>query len=59
MGKSSPSPPPAPNYAAAAQAQGAANEDAARIQPHRNNPNVVGPGGSQQWQTTLGLFSCD
>lgn len=42
-----PSPPPAPDYAAAAQAQGAANVDAARTQGRINNPNVVGPSGTQ------------
>lgn len=42
-----PSPPPAPDYAAAAQAQGAANLDAAVAQGHINNPNTVGPTGSQ------------
>lgn len=43
----SPSPPPAPDYAGAATAQGAANLDAARAQGRINNPNVVGPTGSQ------------
>lgn len=42
-----PSPPPAPDYAAAAQAQGAANVDAARTQGRINNPNVVSPQGTQ------------
>lgn len=44
---SSPSPPPAPDYAAAATAQGAANVDAARTQGRINNPNVIGPYGTQ------------
>lgn len=43
----SPSPPPPPDYTGAAQAQGAANLDAAIAQGHINNPNVVGPYGSQ------------
>jgi hypothetical protein len=43
----SPSPPPAPDYAAAAQQQGAANIDAARLQGRINNPTVIGPTGSQ------------
>lgn len=42
-----PSPPPAPDYAGAAKAQGAANVDAARVQGKLNNPNVIGPYGSQ------------
>jgi len=42
-----PSPPPAPDYAGAAQAQGAANLEAAVAQGHINNPNVIGPTGSQ------------
>lgn len=44
-----PSPPPAPNYAAAAQAQGAANKDAAVATGRINNPNVVNPYGTQTW----------
>lgn len=44
---STPSPPPAPDYAAAATAQGAANEAAARTSGRMNNPNVYGPTGSQ------------
>jgi len=43
----SPSPPPTPNYEAAAQAQGAANIEAARLQARTNNPNLVGPTGTQ------------
>lgn len=42
-----PSPPPAPDYKAAADAQGAANIDAARVQGKINNPNVVNPYGTQ------------
>jgi hypothetical protein len=42
-----PSPPPAPDYAAAAAAQGVANVDAARTQGRINNPNVVSPTGTQ------------
>lgn len=44
---SSPSPPPAPDYAGAAREQGAANLDAARAQGRINNPNYYGPTGSQ------------
>lgn len=51
MGKSSPSPPPAPDYSGAASAQGAANKDVAIASSQLNNPNVVGPGGAQTWQT--------
>ena len=47
MGKSSPSAPPPPDYANAAVAQGAANEATARLQGRLNNPNVIGPLGSQ------------
>jgi len=47
MGKSSPSPPPAPDYAGAAREQGAANEATARLQGRINNPNVSGPLGRQ------------
>ena len=47
MGKSSPSAPAAPDYAAAATAQGVANEATARLQGRMNNPNVIGPLGSQ------------
>lgn len=42
-----PSPPPPPDYAGAAQAQGAANIDAARVQGRINNPNVNNPTGTQ------------
>jgi hypothetical protein len=45
--KDSPSAPPAPDYAGAAQAQGAANVETARIQGRMNNPNVYTPYGSQ------------
>lgn len=46
MGKSQ-SPPAAPDYTAAATAQGAANVDAARVQARLSNPNVVSPYGNQ------------
>lgn len=39
--------PPAPDYVGAAQAQGAANVDTARVQGQLNNPNVVTPLGTQ------------
>lgn len=42
----SPSPPPAPDYTGAAQAQGAANKDAAIATSNLSNPNVVGPYGT-------------
>lgn len=45
MGK--PSPPPAPDYAAAAAQQGQANIDAAKTQGKINNPNVINPYGTQ------------
>lgn len=47
MGKSSPSAPAPPDYAGAAVAQGAANLETAKAQGRMNNPNVVGPLGSQ------------
>lgn len=46
MGKQA-SAPPTPDYAAAATAQGAANVDTARVQGKMNNPNTIGPTGSQ------------
>jgi len=48
MGKKSPKPPPAPDYAAAAQAQGAANLDAARLTARISNPNISTPYGGQR-----------
>jgi hypothetical protein len=46
MGKKS-TPPPVPDYAGAAVAQGAANVDAARASAKLGNPNIYGPLGSQ------------
>lgn len=48
MGKSSKAP-PAPDYAGAAVAQGAANKEAAISSSLLNNPNVVNPYGTQTW----------
>ena len=48
MGKKSPTPPPAPDYAAAAREQGAANIEAARLQARLANPNISGPLGGQR-----------
>lgn len=45
MGKASA--PPAPDYAGAAQAQGAANVETARQEGYLRNPNVLNPYGSQ------------
>lgn len=45
----SPSPPPAPDYAAAATAQGAANKEAAIASSRLNNPTVINPYGTQTW----------
>jgi hypothetical protein len=45
---SKPDPPPAPDYARAAKAQGAANVDTARLEGRMNNPNVYTPWGSQE-----------
>ena len=47
MGKSAPTPPATPDYAAAATAQGAANVDTARVQSKLNNPNMYTPYGTQ------------
>lgn len=44
-----PSPPPAPDYAGAAAAQGQANKEAAIASSKLNNPNVVNPYGTQKW----------
>lgn len=49
MGKSSAKPPPAPDYAGAAAAQGAANKETAIASSRLNNPNVVSPYGTQTW----------
>ena len=46
MGKKA-TPPPVPDYAAAAQQQGAANIEAARATAKLGNPNIYGPLGSQ------------
>ena len=46
----SPSPPPAPDYAGAATAQGIANKEAAVASSRLNNPNVINPYGTQTWQ---------
>lgn len=48
MGKKSPTPPPAPDYAAAAREQGVANIEAARTQARLANPNISGPLGGQR-----------
>jgi len=42
-----PAAPPTPDYAGAAQAQGQANIDAARLTAKLNNPNMVTPYGTQ------------
>lgn len=45
-----PSPPPAPDYAGAAAAQGAANVDAARAASKLSNPSFINPLGSRTVQ---------
>lgn len=45
--KDSPSPPPAPDYKGAAQAQGEANVQAAMASARASNPNVISPYGTQ------------
>jgi hypothetical protein len=47
MGKDAPAAPAAPDYTAAATAQGAANIDAARATAKLSNPNVYSPYGNQ------------
>lgn len=47
MGKSAPQPPPAPDYAAAAQAQGQANLQAGLQGSVLSNPNIISPYGNQ------------
>jgi hypothetical protein len=47
FGKNQPSAPAAPDYRGAAQAQGAANVDTARLQARMSNPNIFGPLGNQ------------
>lgn len=51
--KDSPSPPPAPNYVGAAQAQGQANKDTAIATAQLSNPNVTTPYGSQSVSYSL------
>ena len=48
MGKKSPAPPPAPDYAGAAQQQGVANLEAARLTARLSNPNIKTPLGGQR-----------
>lgn len=48
MGKRSPAPPPAPDYAAAAQQQGQANLESARLTARLSNPNISTPLGGQR-----------
>jgi len=52
--KGSPSPPPAPDYVGAAQAQGAGNLEAARATAKLSNPNIINPYGTQTVQYGLG-----
>lgn len=47
MGKSAPTPPATPDYAASAAAQGAANVEAARVGSKLSNPNMYTPYGTQ------------
>lgn len=55
--KDSPSPPPAPDYTGAAQAQGAANREAAIASAKLSNPNITSPYGNQT--VTYGTPSFD
>ena len=47
MGKKAPTPPPAPDYAGAAVAQGASNLESARATAKLSNPNTYTPYGTQ------------
>ena len=47
MGKKSPTPPPAPDYAGAAREQGVANQQAALQTSVLSNPNIISPYGNQ------------
>lgn len=47
MGKKAPAPPPTPDYAGAAVAQGAANLESARATARLSNPNTYTPYGTQ------------
>lgn len=49
-----PSPPPQPDYGAAATAQGTANKETAIVSSQLNNPNVVNPYGTQTWVENTG-----
>lgn len=57
--KDSPSPPAAPDYVGAANAQGAANVEAAKTQGKINNPNIFTPYGSQTvtWSNGAPVFN--
>jgi hypothetical protein len=48
MGKRSPAPPPAPDYAALAKQQGQENLEAAKTSAILSNPNIITPYGRQQ-----------
>ena len=48
MGKRSPAPPPAPDYAALARQQGVENIEAAKTSAILSNPNIITPYGQQR-----------
>lgn len=48
LSQKKPSAPPPPDYTGAAQAQGQANLEAARLQARLSNPNISGPLGGQR-----------
>ena len=52
MGKKSPAPPPAPDYATLAIKQGEANMAAARQSAYMSNPNIYTPSGTQTVEWT-------
>jgi hypothetical protein len=57
LSQKKPSAPPPPDYTGAAQAQGQANLEAARLQARLSNPNIAGPLGGQK--VTFGRSTFD
>src|SRR5512139_136307 len=53
MGKKSP--PPAPDYTAAAEKQAEASKDLVNQQTYANRPDLYTPWGSQTWQSAAGV----
>ena len=55
---SPPKPPPAPDYAGAAAAQGAANVETARLEGRMNRPDVVSPYDTIVPPAAAGCMGC-